>query len=141
MTNYRPATDEDRAFIVSGWSASQRMTRDIPLIPMQQWAAIWHPVVEAALARPRVQTLVAHGASALFGFLCYEPTYVLYTYVAAPFRRNGIARGLFDAAGIDPLSCFTYACRTKTSWELRGKVPSARYSPYRARFAEEETDE
>jgi GNAT superfamily N-acetyltransferase len=137
-TAIRPAGPEDEAFIVSAWSSSQRMTRDIPLVPMDRWAEIWHPVVRAALARRSVRTIVAHGALALFGFLAFEPAYVYYVYVAQPYRRRGIARELFAAAGIDPLSRFEYACRTKTSWELRGKVPSARYDPYRARFAEKD---
>lgn len=135
----RPAIADDRAFIVSGWSASQRLTRDIPLVPMAQWAAVWRPVVEYHLDRPGVSTLVAHGREALFGFLVFEPSYVLYCYVAQPYRRRGFARALFVAAGIDPCGPFSYACRTKTSWELRGKTPSARYDPFRARFAEKET--
>lgn len=137
MTSYRDATPEDEQFIVSGWSSSQRMTRDIPLVTMEQWAEVWHPVVRAALARPLVKTIVAHG-ELLRGFITYEPNYVLYIYIAQPYRGWGIARGLFMAAGIDPLSRFGYACRTKASWELRGKTPSARYDPMRARFAEEQ---
>jgi hypothetical protein len=137
MTTYRDFTEQDRAFVVSGWSSSQRMTRDIPLVPMSHWAAIWHPVVAAAMARPRARTIIAQGVEALRGFVTFEPGYVLYLYVAAPYRRNGIARGLLEAAEIDPLSPFEFACRTKTSWELRGKIPAARYNPYRARFAED----
>ncbi len=139
MTTCRTAMADDQQFIVSGWSSSQRMTRDIPLIPMDRWAELWHPVVRWTLERPSVRTIVAHGATSLFGFITFESVaaYVYYCYVAQPYRRRGIARELFAAAGIDPLSPFEYACRTKTSWELRGKVPSARYDPYRARFAEE----
>ena len=149
MTQCRPADladPDDQIFIVSGWSSSQRMSRDIPLVQMTDWAALWHPVVRAVLARPRSQTLVAHGALRQ-GFICFEhsaignPPLVNYVYVAQPYRRQGIASGLFAAADIDPASRFEYACRTKMSWELleqHRKAPLAGYNPFRARFAEEE---
>lgn len=141
MISYRPATSADRAFIVSGWSASQRLTRDIPLITNRDWAAVWRPVVTGQLDRPGVETLVAAG-EVLQGFIAFErPSYVLYCYVAQPFRRRGIARGLFAAAGIDPTSRFEYACRTRTSWECRDKIKLAHYDPFRARFEQENNHE
>ena len=146
----RPAIADDRDFIVSGWSASLRSSRDIPLVPMDTYAATFRPIVEHHLAV--ASALVAHGeAGVLFGFLAYDPTtyvamlgrrratlygYVLYAYVAAPFRRRGVARRLFAAAGILPDQRFGYACRTRSSWELRSKIPLAEYEPFRARYEE-----
>lgn len=132
--SYRYAVPDDRKFILSGWSSSQRMTRDVPLIPMKRWADVWHPIVNQVLDQPRTCAIVAHGA-VLQGFIAFQPPlYVLYVYVAQPFRRNGIARGLFAAAGIDPRARFSYACRTKASWECRNKVPFAEYDPFPVRF-------
>lgn len=133
MTEYRLATADDRQFIVSGWSSSQKRTRDIPLVPDALWAATWHPIVRATLDRPTVVTVVAHG-EVLQGFICAEPGYVIYVYVAQAFRGQGIARGLFASVAIDPESRFGYACRTKTSWECRAKIPLAHYDPFRVRF-------
>lgn len=147
MTTYREAEPADEMFIVSGWSSSQRMTRDLPLVQMKDYAALWHPVVRAVLARPRARTIVARGAAEPMGFICFEhsdlgnPPMVIYVYVAQPYRRHGIARALFEQAGIDPSGRFEYACRTKMSWELMEKLrktPLAGYNPYRARFADEE---
>lgn len=108
------------------------MTRDIPFIAMADWAAVMRPVITKALNR--CECIVATG-SVLSGFIAFErPDYVLYVYVPQPFRRNGIARGLFAAAGIDPESRFAYAARTKASWELRSRIPLAVYDPYRCRF-------
>lgn len=133
----RQMLDEDRQFVVSGWSASQRMTRDIPLIEHEDWATIWHPVVRKALNRTGVQTIVAVGA-VQWGFITFEPPqYVYYVYVAQPFRKRGTARRLFAAAGIDPRSRFGYACRTLASWECRDKMPQAHYDPFHARFSPE----
>lgn len=132
----RPMAPGDRQFVVSGWSSSLRTSRDVPLIPMSRWSAIMHPVIEAALERPAVRTLVAHG-EVLHGFVCAEPGYVLYIYVAQPFRDRGVARALLEAAGISPEGPFGYACRTRASWELlviHRKCPLATYDPFRARF-------
>lgn len=134
----RPACPDDRAFVVSGWSSSLRLTRDLPLVQMTTYATHMHAILGEVLERPRVEVIVAEG-SVLQGFMVFErPDHVLYCYVAQPFRRNGIARQLFAAAGIDPASRFDYACRTKASWVCRHKIPLAIYNPYRARFAPEE---
>jgi GNAT superfamily N-acetyltransferase len=148
---YRPARDSDRQFIISGGSSSLRMTRDLPLITMEDYAGIMHGQFAKALVRDGVQTIVAEG-SVLAGFITFERgahvidergvlevvDYVYYVYVAKPFRRNGVARELFEAAGIDPMSRFHYAARTKWSWELRNRVPNARYSSLYARYSPEE---
>jgi len=137
--SYRAAVPADRAFIVSGWSSSYRLSRDISFIQMADYAKHMHAIVESVLARPRCEVIVAHG-EVLRGFIAFErPDFVHYVYVAQPYRRNGHARGLFEAADIDPLSRFAFAARTKTSWELRGKVPAAQFDPFRARFAQKET--
>lgn len=133
----RPALPDDRRFIVSGWSSSQRLTRDVPLIRNRSWAAIWHPIVEDQLNRPEVEVIIAAG-EVLQAFIAFElPDYVLYIYVAQPFRGQGIARRLFAAAGIDPESRFRYACRTRASWECRDKIRLAHYDPFFCRFEKE----
>lgn len=146
----RPATAADRQFVVSGWSTSLRNSRDVPLVTMRQWAELYRPVIEQHVSCTRV--LVAHGSTGvLFGFIAYDPTtyvigrgprtrtldgYVLYVYVAEPFRRHGIAARLFAAADIPPSSRFGYACRTHWSGDLRHKIPNAEYDPFRARYEE-----
>lgn len=149
MITYRPALAADRAFIVSGWSSSYRESRDCTT-PMAMYARHKHEEVESHISRVGAQVLVAE-TSVLAGFLCFETDarivdelgaavadYVFYVYVAQPFRKRGVARGLFRAAGIDPASRFHYACRTLSSWELRSETPMARYSPYYARYSPEE---
>jgi hypothetical protein len=151
--SFRPSTASDRPFIISGISASLRMTRDIPLISMLDYANIMHAQIAKLLDRTGVQCIVAEG-SVLAGFIVFErgaqvvdelglcaADYVFYVYVAQPFRKLGVARGLFAAAGIDPASRFHYACRTLSSYEARGQVPRARYSPFYARFTPEENDQ
>lgn len=133
----RPMVDDDRAFVISGWSSSYRLSRD-SIVPMAMWADTMHAVVGHYLARLSTRVLVAH-RDTLWGFLAYDLDYVFYCYVAQPFRKGGVARALFDAAGIDPGGRFGYLCRTRASWELQqaGKIPGARYDPFRARFEPE----
>lgn len=147
MTAFRAATPDDEPFIVSGWSSSYRTSRDVAFIQMGHYGDVMHAIIRGVLARPRAKVLVAHG-EVLHGFLCYEPgpagglPLVIYVYVAQPYRRHGDAAGLFRTAGIDPLQPFEYAARTETSWrlmEIHRKAPLARYNPFRARFAEEES--
>lgn len=145
----RPATAADRAFIVSGWSSSYRMSKDCTT-PMALYAKHKHEEIEYYLARSSV--LVAHGETGvLFGFIAFDPTtyvariagrrvtlsgHVLYVFVSSPFRRRGIARRLFDAAGIKRSQRFGFHCRTRWSWELRSKIPLAEHDPNRARYEE-----
>jgi hypothetical protein len=139
----------DRPFIVSGWSSSYRASRN-ETRPMALYATQKH--AEIAFYLERCSTLVAHGETGvLFGFLAYDATeylhdlahfgshtfgYVLYAYTAEPFRRRGVQRALFAAAGIDPSRRFGFHCQTRSSWEIRSKIPLARHDPYRARYEE-----
>ena len=134
----RPMLPADRRFVLSGWSASWRTSRDISFVPMSMWSTFSHPVIEHAL--DRVSVLVDE-SEVLRGFIAYEPGYVWYCYVPQPFRYNGIARSLFAAAGIDPSSRFAYACRTLGSWQCRAKIPSAVYDPFKARFPKEQDEQ
>lgn len=150
---YGPAKPEHRQFIVSGWSSSLRKTRDLPFISMADYADIMHSQIVKVLERAGAQTIVAE-RSVFAGFICFErganlvdehdvlvtTDYVFYVYVAQPFRRRGLARFLFAAAGIDPASRFHYAARTKASWQLASKTPRAHYSSYYARYSPEENE-
>jgi hypothetical protein len=145
-TSMRRARPADEPFIISGWSSSYRMSRDCAFIQMDGYADVMHPIVRSVLARPRTQTIVSEG-DVLRGFISFEhsaignPPLVHYVFVALPYRRRGIARGLFDAAGIDPSQPFEQSCRTRASWEIQTlarKALGGRPNSIRARFAEEE---
>lgn len=140
MITYRPAQPDDRPFIVSGWSASLKKSRNVQLIAMDDWATIMHAQIDKVMQRSRAVTIVRAG-DVLSGFICAAPAdnHVFYIYVAQPFRGQGIARELFGAVGIDPAKPFGYACQTKRSWMLRAKTPLAIYDPFYARYPERTT--
>lgn len=155
----RPMNPDERAFVVSGWSSSYRLSPHAGLLPMHAYAAIMHPVIEATLDHPTTRVLVAaapgdtdhEGRPFLYGFLVYrDPRYVYYAFVKSEFRRGrsrfqlgaGYGRQLMAAAGIDPARAFEYACSTKHTTEIRdaGKLPHATFNPMPARFLHVEED-
>lgn len=155
MIFVRPAVDDDRAYVLSNWSSSYRSTQDLSYVPMASYASIFRPIYERLYDQANV--MVAHGElGVLMGFIAYDPRrygirrngtvinvdgYVLYVYVGEDFRKRGIARKLFAAAGMPTTSRFAYAARTRWSWLLREKIPSAVYDTYRARYDEVGKDE
>lgn len=97
----------------------------------------------------------------LHGWLCYERDFkhrtrvrrdgrwrdvwektdmplVHYVYVKSAYRGMGIARGLFQAAEIDPIEPFYYTCKTKYVRELSRKSPGGVWNPLIARFQKDE---
>lgn len=146
---YRDAEERDRRFIVSGWSASYRLAYSAGLIAMEDWAGIMHGQIEKILARPTTETIVAYETedpdpvADLQGFIAYElahgqPPLVFYVYVKEAYRKGGLARGLFNAAHINPELAFDYACKTSVVAKLQRKMPLARWQPLRARFSKPE---
>lgn len=140
MTRYRKAEAGDRVFVDYAWLDSYKWAHAAGMIHMDDWRDVMLPQIARIRNRPRAVTIVAEEPTALAGFICAEPSgdppLVFYVYVKEAYRRSGIARGLFRAAGVDPQSRFVYACKTAVVSELFGKVPRARFDPYAARFDE-----
>lgn len=163
MIQYRPADGpDDFRFVVETWLDSYRDAHAAGLIQWDDWRAVVRPQLIKVLARRGVETFVAAwegeepGLADLAGWVSVERGYqvpvtrssgrrhqrelvtspdplVHYVYVKAGYRRSGIARGLFRAAGVDPLAPFRYTCKTGIVTELAAKVPLARWSPLIAR--------
>lgn len=112
------------------------------MIAMEDWASVMHPQITKVLDRPSASTAVAfdRDSDVLQGFISADSSqpmrHVFYLYVKEPYRRTGIARGLFAAVAIDPLVPFTYACRTAVVGWLSSKIPFAKHDHLRARFPE-----
>lgn len=154
---YRLAEPEDMTLVVSTWVESYRTSRSAGLVSMARWADVMGREVADILARPGVAIHVAHhpgeeGRLAdLYGWIAVERGYqversrervrateplVLYVYVKQPYRRLGIARGLFKAAGVGER--FNYACRTAVVTRLADKIPGARWEHMVVRFPKTE---
>ena len=58
----------------------------------------------------------------------------MFVFVKVNFRKRGIARGLFEAVGVDVGKPFVYASNTVTASRLASKTPLAKFQPLVARF-------
>jgi len=164
---YRPADLADLGFIIDGWASSYRTSRSAGMIAMEDWDAVMHPQVKKVLQRPGCMTWVAYHPGEtdhladLYGFITVERDYdihlnefvrgrhqrrvvrtdvplVHYVYVRHRQRQNGIARGLFKAAGVNPRERFNYTCRTAEVSDLAAKIPRAEWLHLVARFPKKE---
>lgn len=136
---HRPATEEDRRFIIPAWSASYKDSHSAGMICSERWADVMHAEIRRVLDWPSTITLVAYepkDPTFVYGFISGDPSrsLVYYCYVKAAFRRHAFARGLFAAIGVDPGGHFTYGCRTAVTSRLAGKIPAARFDPSVARY-------
>lgn len=131
------------------------------------FSAVMEVTLAALLQRPGLTTWVAHNPRErpphdLYGYLVAErganvPSYVRgddgeyamkvassdeplvhYVFVKRVYRMHGIARALFEHAGIDPAAPYLYSCKTSnvSKLEKAGKLPrGARWFPLSVRFA------
>ena len=154
---YRPADlsqapeNAERRFIVDAWCRSYQFAHAAGMIAVEDWFAVMIPQVDKLLARPDVRTIVAHAPddvdriADLYGFITVDtaarPPIVFYVFVKEPYRRNGVARGLFGAAGVDPKLPFVYACTTGIVSKIvySRKIPLAKWDPLVARFGKHDT--
>lgn len=144
MISHRPVTDADRRFVVASWSASYKSAYAAGMVWDTDWADIMHRQIGRVLDLPDTKTIVAFETkdpTFLYGFICGDTSEpvpsVFYVYCKLPYRRHGIARGLFGALGVDPTQHFLYACRTDDSVRLADKIPRARWNPLVARYSKE----
>lgn len=145
---YRRAAAGDETFVVYSWCASFRSSHTAGLIAMDDWRAVMEPQIRKVLSRPGGEVWVAYHpgetdhVADLYGWLAVERGHALplvhYVYVKSPFRKHGIARGLFAAAGVDPAAPFFYTCKTYVVHELRHLIPAARWQPLIARRSEDQ---
>ncbi len=147
---YRLAVAEDMPMVVASWADSFRTSRSAGLIAMEDWLSVMTVQIRKILARPGTSVHVAchpgeddHRAD-LYGWIAVHRGHlvtateqdgnrhgrrlvenhvplVLYVYTKAPYRRMGIARGLFRAADVGPR--WDYACRTSVVSKLAEKIP------------------
>lgn len=64
---------------------------------------------------------------------------VWFCYVKRDFRKNGIARRMFNAASVNPRAPFHYVCNTQSAADVasHGKIPKAVWRSLLGRFPDE----
>lgn len=143
--SHRLATESDLPFVFGSWLSAFRPSYAGGPVPADLYAAVYTEAIGHLLRRPGCDVVVAFkpgeepGMADLYGFLCAEREtsrgpVVHFVYVRDSQREEGIARGLFDAAGIDIRSSFTFTYKTPIVAKLAAKIPRSRYNPLCARF-------
>lgn len=145
---YRKAAAADMPFVVDSFLESFRTAHAAGLIVMTDWRPVMTRQLALMFGRRGTEVWVAHHPTEadhtadLYGWIALsqpkppETPLVFYVYVKQAFRRMGIARGLFAAAGVDPTGEWDYAAKTAVVTKLASKMPRAKWNPLRARFME-----
>jgi GNAT superfamily N-acetyltransferase len=131
--------EQERFLIVSAWTQNYKHAKTRGFIQAEDWYRVMDEQVDKALKRPDVRTIVAYNVEAtdhvadVHGFITADteerPPLVYYVFVKENYRREGIARGLFAAMGIDPTKPFNYVCSTPFVRRLERKIPLAKWEP------------
>lgn len=151
-----PASEDDWKFVVESMLESQRTSYSAGLVPIAQWFDVMRPVFRGLLERDGMRVLVAAEATDmtfLYGWIAADPSdqrleerdgsvrwwpaLVLYVFVKSYYRKHGIGRALFKAAGVDLAKPFLFAANTQAASRLSAKAPSARFNPLAVRFPKE----
>lgn len=142
---YRKAIAADMPFVVDSFLESFRTAHAAGLIVMSDWKAVMRRQLALMFQRPGTEVWVAYrpgeDVADLYGWLGLQKAdrpLIFYCYVKQAYRRLGIARGLFAAAGVDPVGDFDYAAKTAVVTHLASKMPRAKWNPLRARFDKKE---
>lgn len=143
---YRLATPADWPFVFGNWLSSFKFQRAAGVIPMDIYGEVYTEAINRLLRRPGCDVLVAYkpdeveGMADLYGFLCAERSsrgpVIHYVYVRESQRREGIARGMFEAAGFDPVEPFVYTFWTSIldKPKLKAAIAAGRLDPLAGRF-------
>ena len=152
---FRPAVSpDDRTFVVSTWSSSFKASSYAGILWTDDYAQTMHRQINRVLDRPETVAMLAcdgEDPNFLFGHIVaevepHDTPIVHYTFVKAPYRRNGIARKLFEAIDVNPWNYFVFTCRTAILNEatdeyedikrvLGSKMPRARFDPNGIRYS------
>lgn len=163
MLSYRLADFSDLPLIVDTWVESYRTAHAAGPIPMPYYHEDMEKYVRWFLERPGVRAYVAHNPEVsaetranVFGWIAVEDDievpqrvriggrweerllpaecpFVHYLYVKSVYRRQGIATGLMNAAGVDAGRRFLYGAKTPVVKKCR-LFANGIWSPLAPRF-------
>ena len=151
-----PRDSEDTKFAIETFLEGQRTSYSAGLVPIEDWFETMRPVYAKLIERDGMRTVIAYekdDPDFVYGHIIADPTeqaipskdgsvhywpaLVLFVFVKANFRKEGIARGLFGAVGVDVAKPFLYASNTVQASRLASKVPHAKFNPLAVRFPKE----
>ncbi len=129
--NIRSAVGDDLPFIYGTWAQSYRYDS---LIGKGCRNSIFFPeynkVIDYILDQDDTQVLVAHlpaEPNVILGYFVCQPSVIHYVYVKEAFRKEGIAKSLFQASGGQGVY---YTHRTKALVPLVLSIEALNYNPF-----------
>lgn len=134
--------EQDKDFVYASFLSSFQGSFFAGPLPSEMYCPVYSKVLDTILSRPSVSVHMAYYPEMeppfdLYGYLIAEAGHdvpvVHYAYVKAPYRRRGIAGGLFQAASINHQDIFAYTFNT--SW-WRTCFQRARFQPKYAWYGE-----
>jgi hypothetical protein len=124
------------SFVVESWLASYRASPWSGVVTNNLYDAVYGDTIRQLFERGALCWVAHHpdDENHIIGFLVTEYTrdgvpVVHYVFTKDYARRQGVARSLFAAAGIDPKERFFYTFRTGSARAF----PGGRYEPAVAR--------
>lgn len=135
--------EADKAFVYESWLESFRVSHAAGPFPMRMYRKVYTETLDALIARPGAQVLVACSPDdddQVLGFVCHErratvPPIVHYLYVKQLFRRERVATILMTAADIPTGRRFIYTFKTPVATRIAEHWAGAIFDPLVARFA------
>lgn len=133
----RSYQDQDINFIINSWLKNYKFSSKFAQnIPAKIYYSYHEPIIKALINNCANHSIVAtleDAPNVILGYLIQQPfenhSLVHYVYVKFPFRSNGIAKQMFEAAGIDP-DYFTHTHWTGPVTAYYDYHPNIIYNPY-----------
>jgi hypothetical protein len=124
----------DKSFIYDSWLKSFRNTSPFAKSIRDDVYYLGEASKITAMSmRPKSNVMIAtfpDEPGVILGFIAFEPETIHYCYVRDVWRKNGIARMLFEASGLSRMSAFTHWTDPCASFVAR-KDMELKYDPYR----------
>lgn len=138
----RPAVGTDVPFVADSWLESFRMSHAAGPVPMDLYWPLYREIIARALQRPNMRCLIAcnpEDESQIYGYLCHEVSdtgvpVIFYCFTKQVFRRVGVQRALFEAAGIKANERLLYCFKTPMGGKVAQKLRGATWDPLYPRF-------
>jgi hypothetical protein len=134
-------------FIIATWSSSYKDSHYAGILDNDTYAPAMHRQIPRVLARPGAVAMLAFerdDPDFLYGHAvaeldAHETPIVHYVFVKGPYRKLGVARGLFEALGINLKNYLVYTCKTGVVRVLldADKIPRGRFDPNGIRYSKE----
>lgn len=124
----RDTTIDDVPFITSSWLLSYRNSGNTRVIPNDLYFKHQDNLIKTLLAtKQSLVVCMEDDPTHILGYIVFEPSIIHYLYIKQPFRMNGFARSLIQAAAPNAMSLTITHYSRSVSYIKNIKIT---YNPY-----------